>query len=199
MKVFISFAQADHRLMHSLSGALVEAGISPLVAIQRLAPGSRLDDKVEAMIQESDCVVVLNTPKTLLSRWVQQEIGCAKGRSKYIVPLKTRGTRLGAMLEGLEHYQFKMSDPREDFVRVASFLRTFAEERGLPVAKVNEGLSRDSPLVHLPRALLCPKCGLAENHVFVCLLCGEWICTDCGATIPPTSRAADAVRPKRES
>jgi len=185
--------------MHALSGALVEAGLSPLVATQRLSPGTRLDDKVEAMIQESDCVVVLNTPNALRSRWVQQEIGCAKGRSKHLVPLKTRGTRLGAMLEGLEHYQFKASNPREDFVRVAGFLRSFAEERGVPVAKVNEGLSRFAELVHLPRALLCPKCGLAEIHVFVCLLCGEWICTDCGATIPPTSRAADAVRPKRKS
>src|ERR1700737_3660354 len=138
------------------------------------------------MIPESDCTSVLNPQTTLRSRKSQQEIGCAKARSKYISPLKTRGARLGAMLEGREHYQFKLSDPREDFVRLASFLRSFAEERGLPVAKVNEGLSRDSQLIHLPRALLCPKCGLAENHVFVCLLCGEWICTDCGATIPPT-------------
>jgi TIR domain len=78
MKVFLSFAQPDHRLIHVLSGALTEAGITPLVAAQRLSPGRRLEDKVRDMIAEADCLVVLNTVHGAKSRWVQQEIGCAK-------------------------------------------------------------------------------------------------------------------------
>jgi hypothetical protein len=78
MKVFLSFAQPDHRLIHVLSGALIEVGITPLVAGQRLSPGRRLEDKVCDMIAESDCVLVLNTTRGAKSHWVQQEIGCAK-------------------------------------------------------------------------------------------------------------------------
>ena len=61
MKAFISFTTPDHRLVHVLSGALTEAGITPLIAALRLSPGRRLEDKVRDMIAECDCVVVLNT------------------------------------------------------------------------------------------------------------------------------------------
>src|SRR5262245_48531578 len=131
MKVFISFASHDHDLMHLLSTQLVEYGLTPLVAVQRRTPGARRDEKVQAMIEEADALVVLLTPRACRSQWVQQEIGCAKTLKRYVVPLKTRGTRLGAMLDGLEYYEFSARKASEDFRRVASFLRTHGEKNGL--------------------------------------------------------------------
>jgi len=96
MKVFISFARPDHHFVHSLSGALMEHGITPLIAANRLSPGARLEDKVKAMIAESNCVIVLNTPASARSRWVNQEIGTAKALNKHILPLKTRQAQLAA-------------------------------------------------------------------------------------------------------
>lgn len=131
MKVFISFANHDHELMHLLSTQLVEYGITPLVAVQRGTPGARLDEKIRAMIAESDAFLVLYTPQAVRSEWVQQEIGCAKTNGRCVVPLKTRETRLTAMLDGIEHYQFSAGNAIEDFRRVASFLRGHAGNMGL--------------------------------------------------------------------
>ncbi len=194
MKVFISHAKGDHSLVHSMAGALAEEGIEPVVAMQRLSPGTRLDDKIEALINESDCVIVLNTPNASRSHWVQQEVGCAKAHGKHIVPLKTRRAPLAAMLQGLEYYQFRVSSPSGDFERVAAHLREYATQNGIAILSRRDRGSASTEMaqiIHLPFALLCPKCQLVEVHVFVCHLCGDWVCVGCGATIPPHSRASD--------
>jgi hypothetical protein len=197
MKTFISFATPDHRLVHVLSGTLTEAGITPLVAALRFSPGRRLEDKVRDMIAGSDCVVVLNTVRASRNRWVQQEIGCAKAFQKDIIPLKTRTARLAAMLDGYEYHTFSATDPLSDFIRVAAYLRNYAEKRRLPVYKAAEIQTDDSMVLHLPHALVCPRCKKTDIHVFLCLLCGDWVCTECGETIPPTARADDAVAKQR--
>ncbi len=199
MKAFISFAQRDHQLMHHLSGALAEKGISPLVATTRLSPGVRLDDKVKRMIRESHVVVLLNTPTASRSRWVQQEIGCAKAFSKTIIPLKTRGAKLAAMLEGVEYYEFKASDPADNFCRVASYLSDYADEKRIKINKKESrsDLNKLFQLVHLPQAMLCPSCKTVDVHVAVCLMCGDWVCFECGYTIPFDSTADSVTKPPK--
>ncbi|MDO8477823.1 MAG: toll/interleukin-1 receptor domain-containing protein [Candidatus Rokubacteria bacterium] len=198
MKTFISHAQKDHGLVHALAGALHEAGIEPVVAARRLMPGTRLDEKVQRLIEEADCVVVLGTPAAATSRWVQQEIGCAKALGRYIVPLKTRGTRLAAMLEGLEYYVFSRKDIASDFSRVASVLRQWAIDRKIKISPETDSPEIDNvfQILHLPHPLLCRKCKHVDNHVAVCLLCGEWLC-ECGAIIQPDSRALPEARSRR--
>jgi len=192
MKVFISFAQKDHHLVLLLSSVLLENGLTPLVATQRLTPGVRLDDKVHQMINESDCVIALNTPNAAESIWVQQEIGTARALGKYIVPLKSRRVRLTAMLEGYEYYEFKTSDPKGDFNHIATFLINYAAQHDIDFASIDtsdEALSKFSQILHLPNALVCPQCKIVNNHVWICLLCGDWLCVECGELVPPESRA----------
>lgn len=195
MKVFISFASPDHNLMHLLSTQLVEYGLTPLVAVQRRTPGARLDEKVREMIGESDAIVVLHTPQASRSHWVQQEIGCAKTLGRYVVPLKTRGTRLTAMLDGTEYSEFSTHSATEDFRRVASFLRDYGKKNKFAVGPMGSGSISDvigfaeRYLLHLPHAMQCPGCNNIDVHVFVCPLCGKWICTECGKVIPPSARA----------
>jgi hypothetical protein len=194
MRVFISHAQPDHQLVHALTRSLHEAGLDPVVAIYRPMPGSRLDEKVRRLIRESDCVLVLNTSGASKSRWVQQEIGCAKAFRKHIVPLKTRGARIAAMLEGYEYYPLSQSASRSAFHRIADFLREWALEKGLEVrATASSGAEDDidkyGQVLHLPHAVICPACKRVDHHVFVCLLCGQWVCWGCGGTVPPPSPA----------
>ena len=189
MKIFLSFAEGDHRLIHVLSGILAEAGIDVLVATKLLSPGMRLDEKVKSMIGKAHCVLVILTPKSLRSHWVQQEIGCAKALGKHIVPLKTGITRLPAMLDGVEYFKFKPSDPASDFQRVSGYLCKYADKKRLKRRRSMLGKNEDFEVLHLPHAMLCPKCKNVDVHVFLCLLCGQWVCHACGGTVPPDARA----------
>lgn len=157
MKVFVSHTQADHQLVHVLARALHERGLEPVVAAFRPMPGSRLGDKVRLLIEGSDCVVVLNTSGASRSRWVQQEIGCAKAFGKHIVPLKTRGARLAAMLEGYEYYPITRGDAGKGLRRVAALLRRWAQDNGLKVAPETDsaGVDKFFQILHLPQALIC--------------------------------------------
>jgi hypothetical protein len=194
MKTFISFAEKDHRFIHILSGVLVQSGIDALVASQVLAPGTSLDAKVQRMIEQADAVVVILTPSSLRSRWVQQEIGYAKAQRKPIIPLKTRSVSLPAMLLGLEYVEFKLVNPVPGFEAVCRFLSNFADEHHLDLRKSRLDDTDGFRLLHLPDAMLCPKCKNVDVHVFVCLLCGEWVCNECGETVPPSSRAVPSAR-----
>ena len=198
MKTFISFAENDHKFIHVLSGVLVQSGIDPLVASQVLAPGTPLDVKVQKMIKEADVILVILTSSSLRSRWVQQEIGFAKACNKPIVPLKTRGVSLPALLVGLEYVEFKPVNPVAGFEVVCRFLCDFADKHNIVIRKTVAVGSDDFRLLHLSHAMLCPKCKNVNVHVFVCLLCGEWVCVECGETIPPSSRAV-SVKAKRSS
>jgi hypothetical protein len=191
MKVFISFSQSDHRFAHILAAHLVDIGIEPLIATTHVTPGARLDEKVKKMIRQANAIVVLLTPGANRSKWVQQEIGCAKAFSKQIIPVKSKSVRLPAMLEGIEYFLFKRSEPAGDFARVAAFLGDEAEKRGIRLRKSSSSAASVwewAQILHLPSAVICPHCKKIDNHVAVCLLRGDWVCFNCGETVPPGSR-----------
>jgi len=191
MKAFVSFAQKDHKLIHVLSGILVQSGIDALVATQVLTPGVRIDTKVQSMINEADVFVLILTPNALRSRWVQQEIGYARAQDKPITSLKSRTVSLPAMLDGLEYVQFKVSDPVPGFEAACRFLCNFGDKHKLNRRKSKLDNADGFEILHLPNAMLCPRCKHVDVHVFVCLACGEWVCAICGETIPPSSLAVE--------
>lgn len=192
MKAFLSYSSDDHSLVHTISGVLIEAGIEPVVASQELAPGRPLSEKIKRLIRESDCVVAVLTQSVLDSDWVQQELACADAHSQRVVPLTTQHEEsLPAMFEGVEYYPLELDDLEPHLWRVAVHLREWALENGLEVRDTSDLELDDFELLHLPRALVCPVCGNVENHAWLCLYCGDWVCVECGGTVPPSSVATD--------
>ncbi len=84
-------------------------------------------------------------------------------------------------------------------------IREIAQRTGVPRSTVHKWLSRRSPsvdkdngsvspqmdkvsegtikyyfqLIHMPFTFRCPHCGREQNHAFLCLLCGEFIPSNC--------------------
>lgn len=84
-------------------------------------------------------------------------------------------------------------------------IRAIAQRTDVPRSTVHKSLSRRSPsvdkdngsvspqmdkvsdgtlkyyfqLIHMPFTFRCPNCGLEQNHAFLCLLCGEFIPSNC--------------------
>jgi hypothetical protein len=147
-----------------------------------------LDLKVRRLIKEADSFVVLLTKRGSQSRWVQQEIGAAQSYLKRVFVLKARSVGTLGMLEGTEYLPFSVSSPELGIQRLTSALVDYAEERRI---KLYPGLSdypTDFQILHLPESLMCRNCKHVDVHVFVCLRCGEWVCGECGSTIPPDSK-----------
>jgi len=137
------------------------------------------------MIRTANIVLVLLTPNSVNSRWVQQEIGYALAKSKPMIPMKAKSVPLPAMLEGIEYLPLTLSKPEPDFVRLSRYLSKFANANGFRIASDEIDVDdRVFALVHLPEARACPACGNTDVHVWICLLCGEWLCVECGGTVP---------------
>jgi hypothetical protein len=190
MRVFISYSGKDHRLLHLMVQALVEVGLTPVVAAQERTPGARLDAKVVGLIRKSDAVVAILTTRAAKAQWVQQELGTARAQRKLIVPLRTRNVRPMAMLEGYEYTTFTLGDPMPAFGMAAGYLRQYATSHGKPVATGGVVPDDGFQIMHLPFAVVCPRCKTVGNHVFLCYDCGDWVCPDCGETVPPSARVS---------
>ncbi len=183
MKVFISFSHKDHSLVHEFSSQLLSSGIKPVIAQEKSTPGKQLSAKVKKMIHETDCFVVLLTKDGTESEWVQQEIGVAQALNKEIIPLIVKGVELPGMLDsGIEYYRFTKTKPTHHFIVVSNYLEEYAKEKGISLgAKVKAKVHDEYfQVIHLPNAILCPTCSKIENHVLLCKLCGDYLCTECG-------------------
>ncbi len=125
-RVFISHSTEDQRLVMSLSNLLSRYGMDVSVAEWYLTPGEPLADKINNLINESDCIVILLTQNGMRSKWVQQEIGIALNKKKTIIPLVARGvnTKELAALQGREYIEFDPNWPGEALVKTASYVKS---------------------------------------------------------------------------
>lgn len=87
MRVFVSHASRDHLSVDAVRRQLQAIGVESYLAEHDQRAGERLSEKVEKAIRESDVVVAVLTPDGYDSRYVQQELGLARGVGKLVVPL----------------------------------------------------------------------------------------------------------------
>ena len=83
MQVFISHSGKDLVLARKLASVLQEAGFQVWDAYQDLFPGDNWAKLNAQALEESQAMVVLLTPESLESRWVQSEIEYALGNKNY--------------------------------------------------------------------------------------------------------------------
>jgi hypothetical protein len=98
-------------------------------------PGESLPQKVASLLKASDCMLALLTVGGERSRWVNQEIGYAKGAGKPVIPVVEDGVQITGFLQSLEYIPFKRDNPYDAVTRAVEYLKTLAtrkeqEERG---------------------------------------------------------------------
>ncbi len=88
MKIFISYATADLRLVGQIAAYLQQCQMQPRYWNRDNSPGVETWREIFAWIREADIVLVLITEATLKrSMAVGNEVGFAHAHSKLIVPL----------------------------------------------------------------------------------------------------------------
>ena len=128
-KVFISHSTRDKGLVDMLRAVLERIGIQTVVAEDVAQPGERLTWKIQKLLDDSDCVVVLLTRHGTRSQWVQNEVGLALGKEKPIVPLVEKGVQVGGILHDLEYIEFDRQNPDSAISKTASFLQKLAAKK----------------------------------------------------------------------
>lgn len=99
--IFISYARSDGYLAERLVRLfkdLREFKVSGWLDAADLTTGDAFPGALREALQKSNAVVVLLSPDSLQSEWVQFEIGAAEALGKKIIPLIVSGEKLEQQL-----------------------------------------------------------------------------------------------------
>jgi len=123
-QVFISHSGDEAELV-SLEAALrrVEL-IEPYVAEWYQAAGIGLGDKIIFGLDQSRVVLALLTSNSINNEWVNQEIGYARAKQIFIIPVVEDGVAKKGFLDGLQHIRFDRYDFDTTIAEIINRLRT---------------------------------------------------------------------------
>lgn len=83
MRVFISYSQDDAETAKQFGEALSAAGYRPFVADEVLSTGSNWSKAIGNALEHSDAIVILISPASMRSRWMQREIEYALSSPRF--------------------------------------------------------------------------------------------------------------------
>lgn len=92
--VFISYARSDSGEAERLVKSLRAINVTGWLDQADIAAGESISSAVRDAIVRSSAVVVLLSPNSLRSEWVQFEIGAAEALEKKIIPVIVSGEHL---------------------------------------------------------------------------------------------------------
>ena len=98
-RIFISYARDDYAFAHQLLSGLRNINVEGWMDEADIAAGAAIGTAVRAAIQKSSAIVVLVSPNSLRSRWVDFEVGAAQALGKPIVPILLEGSELPETLQ----------------------------------------------------------------------------------------------------
>lgn len=129
--IFLSHSGADKRWVQWIAENAHNIGINVYMYEHDAQPGMPIATKVQSAIENSQALVVLLTPNSEYSPYVQQEIGFARAKDKLVIPLVQPGVSKSclAMLEGVEYITFDPANPEMALSRLLSYLKTLKESR----------------------------------------------------------------------
>lgn len=81
LRLFVSHLAEFREEAASLQEQLTDCGVSAFVAHNDIAPSAEWQNEIEAALATADCLVALLRPGFHASKWTDQEVGYAMGRS----------------------------------------------------------------------------------------------------------------------
>jgi hypothetical protein len=103
-RLFITHVAASKAYAHQLKELLARFGIAAFVAHDDIEPTREWQTEIERALRTMDALAAIISPDFLSSRWCDQEVGIAIGRSKLVVPLRAGADPHGflAKYQGLQ-------------------------------------------------------------------------------------------------
>lgn len=86
-RLFISHTNSTRATAHALKNALAAFGVAAFVAHDDVEPTHEWQAEIERALRTMDALAAIVVPGFVESRWCDQEVGVAMGRSKLIVPI----------------------------------------------------------------------------------------------------------------
>lgn len=192
--IFISYSHKDLGYAQKLVKALEQEGFSPWVD-ERLDYGSQWPLELQEHLDTCQAFVVLMTPSSLASEWVQSELSRAKRKNKPIFPLLLEGDETWLSVESTQYVDVRggILPPEKFYQQLAGV--TPRRSGHLPVLETDPEPSTPEPAAK--KAVLLPT--LATNNkqlltmaamvsgIVILLIAGLWGAPKFFSPVPTTT------------
>jgi hypothetical protein len=118
--IFISYSHEDKRYAHRLEKALKQRGFGVWLD-DRIDYGSEWPKEIEKRLDGCQALMLIMTPRSYGSDWVQNELARAKRKRKYIFPLFLEGDEPWLSVEAIQYI-----DVRSGRLPTRAFYKTLA-------------------------------------------------------------------------
>ncbi len=92
--IFISYSRNDVVYVQKLVDALERQGFNPWIDVDELRAGTRWQERLHKQIESCDAYLLILSPNSRKSKWVEDELTLAKNLDKPIFPLLLEETKL---------------------------------------------------------------------------------------------------------
>lgn len=127
-KVFVSYSRKDTPFVEQLVADLRNAGLEVWYDVSNLRGGSRWRIEIEAALRNSEFVVVVLSPDSMISEWVEREFLFASNLERKIIPLMYRPCELSLNYLDLNYIDVQGQKYRQGF---AELLKVLAVDPGI--------------------------------------------------------------------
>jgi len=93
-QVFVSYSRRDLAFVERMAQDLMRAGVDVWYDLSGLEGGEKWGDKIQSALRGSVCVIVVLSPDSIISEWVEREFLFASNLKKKILPLLYRECEL---------------------------------------------------------------------------------------------------------
>lgn len=123
-QVFISYSRKDLTFVEHLISDLKKTGIDVWYDLSGLEGGSRWGTEIKNAIQNSDYVIVVLSPDSIASEWVEREYLLSDNLKKKILPLMYRECDLPLSFLNLNYVDVQGDNYTQNFDKITRFLST---------------------------------------------------------------------------
>src|ERR671924_28484 len=109
-QIFISYSRKDIGFVRKLAGDLENAGYDVWWDLTDLRGGDDWPRVIPAAIEASQFVIVVLSPNSAISDWVEKEYTQALGLRKKIIPIMLRPSRVPFALNTINYVNFRSDD-----------------------------------------------------------------------------------------
>jgi hypothetical protein len=130
VRIFLSHSSRDQDAVETIRAQAVAVGVDVYLFSDDLHPGENTAQKLHDALKQCQAMVVLITPNSVSSPYVNQEIGLCRGLGLPIIPLVESGVtpdRL-AMLQGVDYIPFDPDHVQLALTRLTEVLHRFEQK-----------------------------------------------------------------------
>ena len=159
--IFISYSHKDTEYAHALEDRLQSMGFSVWIDA-RLDYGSQWPQAIQKYLDSCDAFILIMSPRSFASDWVQSELQRAKRKRKPVFPLLLEGDETWLAVESTQYYDVRNGKLPEDefYADLRQAISTRGTTQLLPQSTASYGKTgrRNTPAFLVPGILAAILC-----------------------------------------